>query len=128
MRGGWLGKVGGGRCGVLFLEVGVSFLSLAWVFSFFLIWLIPSAHLCFPLALLTFNFSPRAVGTFARALDCSSSIRQPSLHMSAAAASRDITLVSRSWWVIGQAGLCGDLQSLGTGEEGVSEQVGAFRK
>uniref|UniRef100_A0A8C8E0K3 Metastasis associated 1 family, member 2 n=1 Tax=Oryzias sinensis TaxID=183150 RepID=A0A8C8E0K3_9TELE len=34
----------------------------------------------------------RAVGTFARALDCSSSIRQPSLHMSAAAASRDITL------------------------------------
>ncbi|KAM4525078.1 metastasis-associated protein MTA3 isoform 1-T1 [Odontesthes bonariensis] len=34
----------------------------------------------------------RAVGTFARALDCSSSVRQPSLHMSAAAASRDITL------------------------------------
>ncbi|XP_078287344.1 metastasis-associated protein MTA1-like isoform X3 [Rhinoraja longicauda] len=34
----------------------------------------------------------RSVGTFARALDCSSSIRQPSLHMSAAAASRDITL------------------------------------
>uniref|UniRef100_A0A8C9SGC3 Metastasis associated 1 family member 2 n=1 Tax=Scleropages formosus TaxID=113540 RepID=A0A8C9SGC3_SCLFO len=34
----------------------------------------------------------RAIGTFARALDCSSSIRQPSLHMSAAAASRDITL------------------------------------
>lgn len=34
-----------------------------------------------------------AVGTFARALDCSSSVRQPSLHMSAAAASRDITLV-----------------------------------
>ncbi|RXN01261.1 hypothetical protein EOD39_7330 [Acipenser ruthenus] len=33
-----------------------------------------------------------AVGTFARALDCSSSVRQPSLHMSAAAASRDITL------------------------------------
>lgn len=38
----------------------------------------------------------RAVGTFARALDCSSSVRQPSLHMSAAAASRDITLVSRT--------------------------------
>lgn len=37
---------------------------------------------------------PRSVGTFARALDCSSSVRQPSLHMSAAAASRDITLVS----------------------------------
>ncbi|EMP27457.1 Metastasis-associated protein MTA3 [Chelonia mydas] len=35
---------------------------------------------------------PSAVGTFARALDCSSSVRQPSLHMSAAAASRDITL------------------------------------
>lgn len=34
----------------------------------------------------------RSVGTFARALDCSSTIRQPSLHMSAAAASRDITL------------------------------------
>ncbi|XP_011707234.1 PREDICTED: metastasis-associated protein MTA3 isoform X2 [Wasmannia auropunctata] len=34
----------------------------------------------------------RSVGTFARALDCSSSIKQPSLHMSAAAASRDITL------------------------------------
>ncbi|KAK2093155.1 Metastasis-associated protein mta3 [Saguinus oedipus] len=28
----------------------------------------------------------RAVGTFARALDCSSSVRQPSLHMSAVAA------------------------------------------
>lgn len=37
---------------------------------------------------------PSSVGTFARALDCSSSVRQPSLHMSAAAASRDITLVS----------------------------------
>lgn len=42
-------------------------------------------------------FSSRAVGTFARALDCSSSVRQPSLHMSAAAASRDITLVSQAW-------------------------------
>ena len=38
----------------------------------------------------------RSVGTFARALDCSSSVKQPSLHMSAAAASRDITLVSVS--------------------------------
>ena len=28
----------------------------------------------------------RSVGTFARALDCSSSVKQPSLHMSAAAA------------------------------------------
>lgn len=35
----------------------------------------------------------RSVGTFARALDCSSSVKQPSLHMSAAAASRDITLI-----------------------------------
>ncbi|KAK2150440.1 hypothetical protein LSH36_405g02071 [Paralvinella palmiformis] len=34
----------------------------------------------------------RSVGTFARALDCTSTVRQPSLHMSAAAASRDITL------------------------------------
>ncbi|XP_065563539.1 metastasis-associated protein MTA1-like isoform X2 [Artemia franciscana] len=34
----------------------------------------------------------RSVGTFARALDCSNSVKQPSLHMSAAAASRDITL------------------------------------
>ena len=35
----------------------------------------------------------RSVGTFARALDCTSTVRQPSLHMSAAAASRDITLL-----------------------------------
>ena len=34
----------------------------------------------------------RSVGTFSRALDCSSAVKQPSLHMSAAAASRDITL------------------------------------
>lgn len=34
----------------------------------------------------------RSVGTFARALDCTSTVRQPSLHMSSAAASRDITL------------------------------------
>lgn len=34
----------------------------------------------------------RSVGTFARALDCTSTVRQPSLHMSAAAASRDVTL------------------------------------
>lgn len=43
----------------------------------------------------------RSLGTFARALDCTSSVKQPSLHMSAAAASRDITLVSfsmdKSW-------------------------------
>lgn len=41
----------------------------------------------------------RSVGTFARALDCSSSVKQPSLHMSAAAASRDITLVGGDWQV-----------------------------
>lgn len=35
----------------------------------------------------------RAVGTFARALDSSSSIKQPSLHLTAASASRDITLL-----------------------------------
>ena len=34
----------------------------------------------------------RSVGTFARALDCSSSVKQPSLYMSAAAPSRDVTL------------------------------------
>jgi len=34
----------------------------------------------------------RAIGTFSRALDSTSAVRQPSLHMSAAAASRDITL------------------------------------
>jgi len=39
-----------------------------------------------------FMIVARSVGTFARALDCSSSVKQPSLHMSAAAASRDITL------------------------------------
>jgi len=37
--------------------------------------------------------SGRAIGTFSRALDSTSAVRQPSLHMSAAAASRDITLV-----------------------------------
>ncbi|BES90078.1 metastasis-associated protein [Nesidiocoris tenuis] len=39
-----------------------------------------------------FLVTSRSVGTFARALDCSSSVKQPSLHMSAQAASRDITL------------------------------------
>jgi len=34
----------------------------------------------------------RSVGTFARAVDAASTLKQPSLHMSAAAASRDITL------------------------------------
>ncbi|XP_045483223.1 metastasis-associated protein MTA3 [Harmonia axyridis] len=34
----------------------------------------------------------RSLGTFARALDCISSVKQPSLHMSATAASRDVTL------------------------------------
>lgn len=50
-------------------------------------------------------FDCRSVGTFARALDCSSSVKQPSLHMSAAAASRDITLVSFLFYT-----LCGLLQ------------------
>lgn len=40
----------------------------------------------------------RSLGTFARALDCSSSVKQPSLHMSAAAASRDITLVCFNYY------------------------------
>uniref|UniRef100_A0A2C9JPS8 Metastasis-associated protein MTA1 n=1 Tax=Biomphalaria glabrata TaxID=6526 RepID=A0A2C9JPS8_BIOGL len=39
-----------------------------------------------------FQIVARSVGTFARALDCTSTVRQPSLHMSAAAASRDITI------------------------------------
>lgn len=34
----------------------------------------------------------KSVGTYARALDCSSSFKQPSLTLSAASASRDITL------------------------------------
>jgi metastasis-associated protein MTA len=34
----------------------------------------------------------KSVGTFARALDHSSSVKQPSLHMSAATASRDVTI------------------------------------
>eukprot|EP00794_Sanderia_malayensis_P020599 gene20599-22630_t len=34
----------------------------------------------------------RSIGTFARALDCGSAVKEPSLHLSAAAASRDITL------------------------------------
>lgn len=40
-----------------------------------------------------FTVVARSVGTFARALDCTSTVRQPSLHMSAAAASRDVTLL-----------------------------------
>ncbi|XP_050404231.1 metastasis-associated protein MTA3 isoform X1 [Patella vulgata] len=39
-----------------------------------------------------FQIIAKSVGTFARALDCTSTVRQPSLHMSAAAASRDISL------------------------------------
>jgi metastasis-associated protein MTA len=37
----------------------------------------------------------KSIGTFARALDCNNAYKQPSLPLSAAAASRDITLVSR---------------------------------
>ncbi|XP_065661790.1 metastasis-associated protein MTA3 [Hydra vulgaris] len=36
----------------------------------------------------------RSIGTFARALDSGSSVKEPSLHLTAAAASRDITLLS----------------------------------
>lgn len=35
----------------------------------------------------------RAVGTFSRALDTSATMKLPSLHMTAAAASRDVTLL-----------------------------------
>ena len=38
----------------------------------------------------------KSVGTFARALDCNNAFKQPSLPLSAAAASRDITLVGLS--------------------------------
>ncbi|CAF4231922.1 unnamed protein product, partial [Rotaria magnacalcarata] len=34
----------------------------------------------------------RSIGTFARALDCPTALKHPSLHMSAASASRDATL------------------------------------
>lgn len=37
----------------------------------------------------------KSIGTFARALDCNNGFKQPSLPLSAAAASRDITLVSK---------------------------------
>ena len=46
-----------------------------------------------------------SVGTFARAFDCSSSVKQPSLHMSAATASRDITVgvvEERNGWLGGK--------------------------
>lgn len=58
------------------------------------VWLGPAAPPACPLQWSASLLLPSSVGTFARALDCSSSVRQPSLHMSAAAASRDITLVS----------------------------------
>ncbi|KAI1284942.1 Metastasis-associated protein MTA1 [Halotydeus destructor] len=53
----------------------------------------------------------KSIGTFARALDHSSTIKQPSLHMSAAAASRDVTLnyamdiLHESGYDIGKAAL-----------------------
>lgn len=43
--------------------------------------------------------------------------------MSAAAASRDITLVSRCGWAVGQAGLCGGPAEPGDKRGGVSEAV-----
>lgn len=45
--------------------------------------------------LIYYFFFLRSIGTFARALDSGSSSKEPSLHLSAAAASRDITLVSQ---------------------------------
>lgn len=39
----------------------------------------------------------RSIGTFARALDCPTALKHPSLHMSAASASRDATLVDSSF-------------------------------
>ncbi len=38
----------------------------------------------------------RSIGTFARALDCPTALKHPSLHMSAASASRDATLVKKT--------------------------------
>ena len=38
----------------------------------------------------------RSIGTFARALDCPTALKHPSLHMSAASASRDATLVRKN--------------------------------
>ncbi|XP_050530218.1 metastasis-associated protein MTA1 [Daktulosphaira vitifoliae] len=55
-----------------------------------LVW--TSAHQLTDRQIDQFLVISRSLGTFARALDCSSSVKQPSLHMSAAAASRDITL------------------------------------
>ncbi|CAF5113846.1 unnamed protein product, partial [Rotaria sp. Silwood1] len=37
-----------------------------------------------------------SIGTFARALDCPTALKHPSLHMSAASASRDATLVNKT--------------------------------
>lgn len=43
----------------------------------------------------------KSVGTFARALDCNNAFKQPSLPLSAAAASREITLVWADFFVVG---------------------------
>jgi len=40
------------------------------------------------------SLARRSIGTFARALDCPTALKHPSLHMSAASASRDATLVN----------------------------------
>ena len=58
-----------------------------------LVWSPTASHLS-DRSIDQFMVIARSVGTFARALDCTSTVRQPSLHMSAAAASRDVTLVS----------------------------------
>ncbi|CAI9722122.1 metastasis-associated protein MTA3-like isoform X1 [Octopus vulgaris] len=57
-----------------------------------LIWLPGPDNTLTPKEIDQFLILARSVGTFARALDCTSTVRQPSLHMSAAAASRDVTL------------------------------------
>ncbi|CAJ0928485.1 unnamed protein product [Ranitomeya imitator] len=83
------GRPGGSACYYLLLEAlrskGVHRRAVSSARFMEIIWKINNClFFCF--------LSTRSVGTFARALDCSSSVRQPSLHMSAAAASRDITL------------------------------------
>ena len=40
-----------------------------------------------------FMIIAKSIGTYARALDCNNAFKQPSLPLSAASASRDITLV-----------------------------------
>jgi hypothetical protein len=55
-------------------------------------------HYSFYLKLKYYN---RSIGTFARALDCPTALKHPSLHMSAASASRDATLVRNNSNILG---------------------------